>query len=148
MNFVNAKGLAIGGALLVFAGMFLPLYVTAASRSANFFGFPITQYLLLLVLLAAVLGLAFTRHIRHVLWLGIVILFYLGLALYGLHSMMERYRLSVSTDLSDEIRAEYADRLTVSLGIGWIPLMLGAVLIIASGILVRRAAKAAIATPA
>ena len=141
MEFFTARRLTIGGAILVFAGMFLPLYTTAAQRSANFFGFPVSQYLLLLVLLAAVIGLSFTRQIKHVLWLGILILLYVGLALYGLHKMMAKYRLSVSTELTDEIRAEYADRLTVGLGIGWIPLLLGAVLIITGGVMMWRQRK-------
>ena len=141
MEFFTAKRLAIGGALLVFAGMFLPLYVTAAQKSANFFAFPVTRYLLLLVLLAGVVALAFTRYIKHTLWLGIAILLYVCLALYGLNKMMQQYRLSVRTELTDEIRAEYADRLTVGLGIGWIPLLLGAVLVITAGVMMWRRGK-------
>lgn len=142
MKVSNAKWLGIGGALIVFIGMFLPLYSTGTSRTtANFFGFPVVQYLLLIVLLVATVGLCFTRYLKHVVWIGFVVLFYVLLALYGLHRIMEAYRFRVAQEIPDDVRAEHADQLTVALGIGWVPLLLGAVMIIAAGILIRRRVK-------
>lgn len=142
MKVSNAKWLGIAGALIVFIGMFLPLYSAGSGpASANFFGFPVVQYLLLIVLLVATIALCFTRYLKHIVWIGFVVLGYVLLALYGLHRIMEAYRFRVAQEIPDDIRAENAAQLTVGLGIGWIPLLVGAVMIIAAGILIRRRVK-------
>lgn len=142
VNVNNAKWLGIAGSLIVFIGMFLPLYTTETNRAAaNFFGFPVVQYMLLIVLLAASIALCFTKYLKHIAWIGLVILGYVLLALYGLHRMMEAYRFRVVQEIPDDVRLENAERLTVGLGIGWVPLLLGAVMIIAAGILIRRRIK-------
>jgi hypothetical protein len=138
----NAKYIAIAGSVVGFIGMYLPTYESPLAGTNNFFGFPLSESLLLLMLLVASFTLALTNRLQHVIWTGGAALMVVAFKCYQTYSALTNLTENLNEAYDPIVAEVFASELNSnSLGLGWPTLILATLLLTGASIIARASSQ-------
>ena len=136
----NSKVIALVGAGMLALGAFLPLVRVPKMGTISYMGNGSGDGIIILLLAAAAAGLALMGRTKHVIWPGLASLGLIAFTFFGLQARLSEARSKIREEAGDNPFGGLAEAATnaIQLEFGWAVLVLGALGLIAAGILAWR----------